>query len=157
MVKLSEVDKGRALGQLEAGSPNAILQDDNARPHRARTINNFLQAHGGKQMQWPAVSPDLNPIEKVMGSVRTRCPRKGDQCNNVGTAGANSKPRMECHTPGQSKKAGKQYEKKMSGCSGSIRWFNSLRVTLKALTCFRNCQSVFLFITLLKYHSVLCI
>ncbi len=42
MVKLSEVDKGRALGQLEA---DAILQDDNARQHRARIIENFLQAH----------------------------------------------------------------------------------------------------------------
>ena len=30
MVKLSEVDKGRALGKLEA---DAISQDDNARPH----------------------------------------------------------------------------------------------------------------------------
>ncbi len=39
MVKLSEVDKGRVLGQLEA---DAIFQDDNARPYRARIIENFL-------------------------------------------------------------------------------------------------------------------
>ncbi len=54
-------------------------------------------------MQWSAVSPDLNPIEN-MGSVRTRCPQKGDQCNNFGTAVANSNPGMEGHTPGKTKK-----------------------------------------------------
>ncbi len=44
IIKSSEVDKGRTLGQFEAG---AILQDDNARarPQRARVIENFLQAH----------------------------------------------------------------------------------------------------------------
>ncbi len=39
--------------------------DDNAHTHRARIIWNFLQAHGVEQMQWPAVSPDLNPIENL--------------------------------------------------------------------------------------------
>ena len=45
--------------------PNAILQDDNARPHRARIINDYLQDEGIERMQWPAVSPDLNPIEHL--------------------------------------------------------------------------------------------
>ena len=55
MVKLSEVDKGRSLGQLEA---DATLQDDNSTqskmiiPHRARIIKNFLQAHGVDRMRW---------------------------------------------------------------------------------------------------------
>jgi len=54
-----------ALPYLQNLGPNAILQDDNARPHRARIIDNFLQAHGVERMQWPAVSPDLNPIENL--------------------------------------------------------------------------------------------
>ena len=54
-----------ALPYLRNLGPNAILQDDNARPHRARIIDNFLQAHGVERMQWPAVSPDLNPIENL--------------------------------------------------------------------------------------------
>ena len=62
MVKLSVVVKGRALRQLET---DASLQDDNARPHNARITENFLQAHGVERMQWPAVSPDLNPIENL--------------------------------------------------------------------------------------------
>ncbi len=64
------------LGQLEA---DAILQDDTARPHRARIIENFLQAHGVangvERMQWPAVSPDLTPIENLWDQLR-RAARK---------------------------------------------------------------------------------
>ena len=41
------------------------LQDDNARPHRARIVREFKEAHGIRQLPWPAVSPDLNPIEHV--------------------------------------------------------------------------------------------
>ena len=70
------------------------------------------------------------------------------QCNNSGTAAANSNPGMECLTPGLSKKTGKQYEKKMSGCTGSIMGVQlATRGKLKALSCFAYCQSVFLFMS----------
>ena len=50
------------LRTLGAG---AIVQDDNARPHRARIITDHLQAHCVDRMEWPACSPDLNPIEHL--------------------------------------------------------------------------------------------
>ena len=43
----------------------AVYQDDNARPHRARGVNDFLQQSGVNRMEWPACSPDLNPIENL--------------------------------------------------------------------------------------------
>lgn len=43
--------------------PDFILQDDNARPHRARIVDNFLQDEGIERMDWPSKSPDFNPIE----------------------------------------------------------------------------------------------
>lgn len=42
-----------------------ILVDDNARPHRARLINNFLEDNDIRRLNWPARSPDMNPIEHV--------------------------------------------------------------------------------------------
>ncbi|GBM02755.1 hypothetical protein AVEN_40822-1 [Araneus ventricosus] len=39
--------------------------DDNARPHRALLIDEFLESEDIRRMDWPARSPDLNPIEHV--------------------------------------------------------------------------------------------
>ena len=38
---------------------------DNARPHRARIVHHFLQQEAVQTIPWPAMSPDMNPIEHV--------------------------------------------------------------------------------------------
>ncbi|GFX55424.1 transposable element Tcb1 transposase [Trichonephila clavipes] len=42
-----------------------VFQDDNARPNRARLVENMLEAETIQRMEWTACSPDLNPIEHV--------------------------------------------------------------------------------------------
>ncbi|GFW53629.1 bardet-Biedl syndrome 7 protein homolog [Trichonephila clavipes] len=42
-----------------------LFMDDNARPHRANIVNEYLQSEDITCMDWPAYSPDLNPIEDV--------------------------------------------------------------------------------------------
>ena len=49
----------------QMGINNATFQDDNARPHRARIVNGFLQQNNVRRMEWPAMSPDLSCIEHV--------------------------------------------------------------------------------------------
>ncbi|GFW86670.1 transposable element Tcb1 transposase [Trichonephila clavipes] len=44
----------------------SLFMDDNARPHRANIVDECLQSEGMTRMDWPAYSPDLNPIEHVL-------------------------------------------------------------------------------------------
>ncbi|GFX14901.1 transposable element Tcb2 transposase [Trichonephila clavipes] len=39
--------------------------DDNARPHRTLAVEELLESEDVTRMDWPAYSPDLNPIEHV--------------------------------------------------------------------------------------------
>ncbi|GFS99273.1 transposable element Tcb2 transposase [Trichonephila clavipes] len=42
-----------------------LFLNDNARPHRANIVNECLQSEDIMRMDWPAYSPNLNPIEHV--------------------------------------------------------------------------------------------
>ncbi|GBN69149.1 hypothetical protein AVEN_128502-1 [Araneus ventricosus] len=48
-----------------AVGPELILMDDNARPHRALLVDEFLESEDIRRMYWLARSPDLNSIEHV--------------------------------------------------------------------------------------------
>ena len=47
-------------------APCAVFQQDNARPHTARLTTNFLAANNVNTLPWPSLSPNLNPIERVL-------------------------------------------------------------------------------------------
>jgi transposase len=42
-----------------------MFMDDNARPHRARILQHFVEQEAVQTIPWPAMSPDMNPREHL--------------------------------------------------------------------------------------------
>ncbi|GFW62703.1 hypothetical protein TNCV_2624661 [Trichonephila clavipes] len=55
--------------------PGAIFQQDNARPHVAKTVRDFFSAQHMQLPPWPAYSLNMLPIEHVWNLVGRRLAR----------------------------------------------------------------------------------
>ena len=61
---IDEILQPEAVHFLQRHEP-AILMHGNARPHVARICRQFLNRNNVNVLPWPAVSPDMNPIEHM--------------------------------------------------------------------------------------------
>jgi hypothetical protein len=57
--------------------------EDNARPHSARIVQHFLQQEAVQTIPWPAMSPDINPMEHVCDFIGRKINQRNPKCQNI--------------------------------------------------------------------------
>ncbi|KAK3535164.1 hypothetical protein QTP70_004817 [Hemibagrus guttatus] len=78
-----------------------IFQQDLAPAHTAKSTKSWLNDHGVGVLDWPANSPDLNPIENLWGIVkrkmRNKRPKNADELTATVKETWASIPPQQCH------------------------------------------------------------
>ncbi len=83
------------------GDADFIFQQDLAPAHTAKGINSWFNDHGVTVLDWPANSPDLNPIENLWGifkrKMRDTRPNNADELKATVKETWASIPPQQCH------------------------------------------------------------
>ena len=62
---IDEILRPHVVPYLRQMGQNAIFQDENARPHHAGIVDNFLRLNGVHRLERPPMSTDLSFIEHL--------------------------------------------------------------------------------------------
>ncbi|GFW82887.1 transposable element Tcb2 transposase [Trichonephila clavipes] len=99
VVLVDEILRPIVVPYAAAIGDDFILMDDNSRPHRANLVEDSLFEEGIVRMEWPACSPDMNPIEHVWDALGRRVAGRQPPPTNSPRTGKSSSGRVGQNTP----------------------------------------------------------
>lgn len=78
LLEISLIEHGETLMR-----ENFIFQQDNASIHCAKATKQWLRERNVEVLDWPACSPDLNPIENLWGIISRKVYENGKQFESI--------------------------------------------------------------------------